>query len=129
MFSELQFLLDDFEDDLDYIGALRLDYLHIGPVPADEDCVQVRDGVNYIAAMTKEVKRYVAMLQNRFPNPPEDTEIVLKWSDHDFGRYAEAVVVYDPDSKESAQYAIFVENNSPMTWGDKAVLDWKAGRR
>lgn len=125
MFSELSFLLGDDEDDIDYIAALRLEYLNIGPVPCEEDCVQVSNG-DYREAMKREVSRYCTMLQNRFPNPPAETEIVVKWFSHDFGSYAEAVVVYDPDCEESTKYAFFVENHTPMTWDDLTIIDWRA---
>ncbi len=125
MFSELAFLLGDDEDDIDYISALRLEYLNIGPVPTDETCVQVSNG-DYRDAMRKEVTRYCEMLNRRFPNAPGDTEIVLKWFEHDFGSYAEAVVVYDPDDEESTRYAFFVESHTPMEWSDTAIIDWRA---
>jgi len=124
MFSELAFLMGDDDDDFDYISALRLEYLNIGPVPTDEPCVSVSNG-DYSIEMREEVNRYVVMLENRFPNPPADTEIVVKWFDHDFGKYAEAVVVYNPDCEESARYAYFVENNTPMRWDDFDIIDWR----
>lgn len=127
IFSELAFLMGDDEDEMDYLSALRMESLHIGPVPCDEPCVQVCNG-DYRDKMRREVNRYVKMLQKRFPDPPGDCEIVLKWSQHDFGSYAEAVVAYDPDDDDSTSYAFFVENNAPMTWDDTEVLDWRQER-
>lgn len=125
MFSELAFLMGDDEDDIDYLSELRLECLYLGPTPCEEDCVSVREGVDYIPAMRREVERYAAFLNRRFPHAPADTEVVIKWSDHDFGRYAEAVVAYDPDDEDSTKYAFFVESNLPSTWDDKEVLDWR----
>lgn len=124
MFSGLSFLMGDGDDDMDMFPALRLEYLNIGPSPVDEDCVQVSNG-DYVRAMREEVSAYVVMLEKRFPNPPDNTGIMIKWFDHDFGRYAEAVVVYDPDCEDSARYAYFVENNTPMRWDDFDIIDWR----
>lgn len=104
------------------------DYLEIGSSPCEESCVQVESGKDYMPAMKEELKRYKALLQERFPDPPEGAWFSIKYSPHDFGSYGEVVVVFDDNDREAADFAYFVESHSPSTWDDKEVYT-KEGRK
>jgi hypothetical protein len=91
------------------------DFMTLGPVPFEEDCIQVSPEVDY-SAMRKEVSNYVTLLESRFTNIPENAYFGIKRESHDFGTYFDA---------ESQAFAFFVENRLPATWEDDAKLDWK----
>lgn len=104
------------------------EYLTLGPVPVEEDCVQVNSNHDYLPEMSKEVRRYVELLDNRFINRPEGAYFGVKNENHDFGQYKEAAVFYDTNDAEAEQFAFFVECNLPMTWGEAEQVDWEAAR-
>ena len=52
------------------------DFMTLGPVPYEEDCVQVNSNEDYLPAMNKEVRRFVEFLNNRFLNIPEGAYLV-----------------------------------------------------
>ena len=91
------------------------DYLHIGPVPADEDCLQV--GYASEANMRAECRKYAAKLILAFP-PPPGTSLRVKACPHDFGTYYEVIVEFDDNDEGAAQYALMVESDSPGTWAE-----------
>ena len=105
------------------------EYLTLGPVPVEEDCVQVNSTGDYLPAMSKEVKRFVEFLDNRFINQPEGAYFGVKNEYHDFGQYKEAAVFYDTNYAEAEEFAFFVECNLPMTWDETEQVDWKAARK
>ena len=96
----------------------------LGPVPFEEDCIQVSPEVDY-SAMQKEVGNYVAMLERRFVNIPENVYFRIKRESHDFGSYFEAAVYWDAEEADSQAFAYFVENCLPASWNDDAKLNWK----
>ena len=102
------------------------EWLTLGPVPYEEDCVQVNSNEDYLPAMVKEVRKFVQLLDNRFLNIPENAYFGVKSENHDFGPYKEAAIYYDTDDAESEQFAFFVETNLPATWNDESKIDWKA---
>ena len=86
------------------------DYLCLGPVPAYECCQQVGTPEYDYDRDTADLKRYKAMLQERWP----DAHFGIKSFQHDFGCYREAVVYYD--TAENDPIALEVEANLPTTW-------------
>jgi hypothetical protein len=100
------------------------DFLTLGPAPFEEDCIQVSPEVDY-SAMRKEVASYVALLESRFTNIPENAHFGIKRESHDFGTYFEAAVYWDTEDADSQAFAFFVESNLPATWTDDSKLDWK----
>ena len=103
------------------------DYMTLGSVPYEEDCVQVNSNEDYLPAMTKEVRKFVQFLQNRFPDIPEEAYFgVKRESGHDFGTYLEAAVYWDKNDEKSQEFAFFAESNIPARWDDVEQLDWKA---
>ena len=101
------------------------DYLYLGPVPCEEDAIQVSPTCDTVA-MKKQVRDYVTMLEERFPDAPEEAYFSIKTEYHDYGTYYEAVVKYKDCDEDAVNYAFFVESNLPSRWDDKEVLDWKA---
>ena len=100
------------------------DFMTLGPVPFEEDCIQVSPEVDY-SAMRKEVAKYVALLESRFINIPENAYFGIKRESHDFGTYFEAAVYWDTENADSQAFACFVESRLPATWTDDSKLDWK----
>ena len=103
------------------------EWMTLGTVPYEEDCVQVNSKTDYLPAMQAEVRRFVQFLENRFLNIPEEAYFgVKRESGHDAGTYLEAAIYWNDDNEESAQFAYFVEANIPARWDDTEQLDWKA---
>ena len=100
------------------------DFMTLGPVPFEEDCIQVSPEVDY-SAMRKEVANYVALLESRFINIPENAYFGIKRESHDFGTYFEAAVYWDTEDADSQAFANFVESHLPATWAEDSKLDWK----
>ena len=101
------------------------EWMTLGPVPYEEDCVQVNSNEDYLPAMSKEVRRFAEFLENRFLNIPENAYFGVKSESHDFGTYKEAAVFWDTECEDSEKFAFFVESNLPATWTDESKLDWK----
>ena len=89
------------------------DYLCLGPVPAFENCQQVgTDSYDYDRD-TADLKRYKAILQERWP----EAHFAVKSFPHDFGTYREVVVYYD--TEDPNPIALEVEANLPTTWDEE----------
>jgi hypothetical protein len=93
--------------------------LSLGPVPWDEECVQV-GAADYRTQARKETRAYINQLERRFPERPEGVEFAATHSRHDFGTYVEVSVVYDGDNIEHTTFAYDVERDSPATWDEEA---------
>jgi len=89
------------------------DFLCLGPVPAYEDCQQVGTPEYDYDKDTADLKRYKAMLEQRWP----EAHFSIRSFPHDFGTYREVVVYYDTD--DSNPIALEVESNLPTTWDEK----------
>lgn len=93
------------------------DYIALGSVPVDEDCVGVSDKRPYMKEMTAECRRYKKLLEELFPRPNGvDAHFTIKSFPHDFGTYKEVCVVYDCDDEAACEYAYNVEANLPARW-------------
>jgi hypothetical protein len=102
-------------------GEIMFDYLTIGSSPIEEDCVQVNPNVNYIPAMKEECSRFKKLLEEKFPIPENLVGKVyfqIKSFPHDFGTYYEVVVMYDDKNSDAEEFAVNVENNTPLKWND-----------
>jgi hypothetical protein len=103
------------------------EWMTLGTVPFEEDCVQVNPNKDYLPAMQAEVRRFVQFLENRFLNIPEEAYFgVKRESGHDAGTYLEAAIYWNTDCSEAEQFAFFVESNIPARWDDEEQLNWKA---
>jgi len=108
-------------------GETMREWMTLGTVPYEEDCVQVNPNKDYLPAMQAEVRRFVKLLEERFPNIPEEAYFgVKRESGHDAGTYLEAAIYWNTNCSESQEFAFFVESNIPARWDDVEQLDWKA---
>lgn len=98
------------------------DYLTLGSVPYNENCVQVGDP-EYYDKTKKETERYIEQLKARFPEYQEiGVRFVVKSFEHDFGTYHEVVVKFNDSNDIQCAFADFVDQNLPGNWNDKEVL-------
>jgi hypothetical protein len=100
------------------------DFMTLGPVPFEEECIQVSPEVDY-TEMRNEVVKFVNLLKERFVNIPENAYFGIKRESHDFGTYFEAAVYWDTEDADSQAFAYFVESHLPATWTEDSKLDWK----
>ena len=100
------------------------DYLSLGPTPVEEDCVQVGKP-DYSTVAREECEKFVELLKKKFPRYQEfGCTFKVKSNPHDFGEYYNVVVNYYVDDKMSAEYALFVEHNTPLTWNDDKEMEF-----
>ena len=86
-----------------------MDYLNIGPSPADETCVQIGHP-DYHTLARQECLKFKAQIEKHYP-PIFNTRVVVKAFDHDFGTYYEVCVVYSVEDEEANEYAFAVESD------------------
>ena len=92
-----------------------IDYLEIGPTPAEEDCEQL--GPNYDPEKARaECKRFIAAIRATVGPEPEGARLVIRPNSHDFGTYYEVAVRFDSDSEQAEDYAYRVETGAPSRW-------------
>lgn len=92
-----------------------MDYLSLGPVPAEEDCEQL--GPNYNPGKARsECRRFVELLRKTFGNEPEGARFKITRNPHDFGDYLDVVIEFEPSNPNAVDYAFAVEKNSPNRW-------------
>lgn len=96
------------------------DYLHIGPVPAEEKCEQVGPSCDY-AKMKRECNAFIAAIRTVCGPEPDGANLKLLRQEHDFGSYYEVVCWYDKDNEEARGYAFRVEAEAPNTWADAGM--------
>lgn len=97
------------------------DYLEVGPVPHEEECVQV-GSAGYQKQAWRECQAYKNQLERLFPVPNgAPGYFAIKSFPHDFGSYYEVVVVYDEQNETSTEWAFNVENNAPARWDAEAL--------
>jgi hypothetical protein len=101
-----------------------MDYLYLGPTPFEEDAIQLSPTCDTVE-MRKQVRDYVAMLEKRFPNAPDEAYISIKSEYHEYGTYYEAIVKYNKKDEDAVKFAFCVESNLPARWNDKEKIDWK----
>lgn len=99
------------------------DYLYIGTVPSDEDCLQV--GRATYEQMRAEAMYYAKALANKFPS--DKITIRVKREEHDFGSYPAVIVEYNTDDPESVEQAFHIDANEPATWEELRVEPFIAG--
>ena len=85
------------------------DYINIGSSPHSEECAQL-GSPEYHEKATEECQKFAEQIVRHYPPPPY-ARVRTKWFDHDFGSYAEVVVLYHEDDEKATQYAYMVEND------------------
>ncbi len=95
------------------------DYIELGSVPVDEDCVQVSTKEPYIDAMREECRRYKSYLEQVCPIPGDvSARYIIKTFPHDFGSYMEVCIVFDDEDEKASEFAYNLEDKLPCTWGE-----------
>ena len=100
---------------------MQMDYLTLGPTPADESCEQADGCRNKIR---RENNAYKRQLERMFPIPDalQSVRFSVKSFPHDFGSYTEVVVHYDCDDETAVEFAFNVESNLPANWDAQAEV-------
>ena len=84
--------------------------LTIGAIPAEEDCAQLGRTPDFQRLNPLEVDCYQAALIPRYGPPPEGVAFGRDTSNHDFGRYTELALRFDPSDEDQAAYAMLVDD-------------------
>lgn len=96
-----------------------MQFIDVGPVPADESCAQVGSS-GYAARAQRECEVYKRMLQRLFPVPEGlGVRYAVRRHSHDFGAYFEVSVGYDvggATAEASCEFAFNVERCIPERW-------------
>jgi hypothetical protein len=92
-----------------------VDYLSLGPVPAEEECAQVGQP-DYYSKARAECRRHIELLRKHFGPEPEGARLRVTSNPHDFGDYLDVVIEYDPSVREAVAYALRVERQAPSRW-------------
>lgn len=81
----------------------------LGSCPAEEDTAQLGRTPNFKRLNLLEVDCYQAALIARFGPPPAEARFERQGSKHDFGRYHELALRFEPDSGAAVAYATLVD--------------------
>lgn len=100
-----------------------IDYMEIGPVPFSESCAQLGD-IDFVRQAKREMKAFINQLKREFSDWEEkNVEFVIRWFNHDFGRYGEVCVFYDTNDENATDFAFHVEANIPEYWDNDASIE------
>lgn len=91
------------------------DYIALGTAPIEEYCASLGES-DYYEKVEPEARRYIALLEELFGEPPGNARWGIKSFAHDFGTYYEVVIYFEDESNEETEFAYSVENNLPETW-------------
>ena len=88
---------------------MRMDYITLGPTPAEEPCEQSDGSRNKIR---RENNVYRRQLERTFPIPDAlqgSVRFGVKTFPHDFGSYSEVVIMFDTDNETAVEFAYDVD--------------------
>jgi len=92
-----------------------IDYVEIGPVPANEDCEQL--GPDYDPCKAREeCKRFISTIRHALGKEPFGAALCVCGHPHDFGTYYDVAVKFDDSYPEAVDYAFLVESDTPTEW-------------
>ena len=94
---------------------MSLNYLTLGPVPANESCAQVGVTPDYATVAQEECHRYMELIQKWHP----DACLTVKGFQHEFGMYYEVIALYEEGNEEQERQALYVEAHLPEAWTDE----------
>ncbi|CAB5219946.1 hypothetical protein UFOVP237_39 [uncultured Caudovirales phage] len=94
-----------------------MDYIYIGPSPADEPCAQtgVTEGAERLNKL--ECRAYIDALRIVYGPEPEGAWLTIKRESHDYGDYFEVVCKYIESDDVATDYAYRLENGLG-TWAE-----------
>ena len=98
------------------------EYLELGSAPPEESCVQVESTGRYVSAMQAECTAWKNQLLRKFGACP-NTKLAVKWSQHDYGKYAEVHVRFNTEDPIGMEYALKLERESPGSWDSQALME------
>lgn len=94
-----------------------MDYITLGPAPAEEDCAQVGEP-DYYTRAHEECRRYRNLIRRVLGAEPDGAQLTVTGFNHDFGHYYEVTVEYDPDNPAAVEYAFRCEAKAPGRWDE-----------
>lgn len=89
--------------------------LSLGATPSDEPCAQLGRTPSFDRYASLETMVYRAALIAAYGPPPEGSALKVRWQNHDFGRYPDLVLEYDPNAGAHALYAAAIDRGL-RTW-------------
>lgn len=92
-----------------------MNYETLGPVPAEEECVQV-GAEEYDLASRFECARFIQLLRKTIGPEPAGARLLIRSFAHDFGQYREVVCLYDDEQPDAVAYALRCVNEAPTRW-------------
>ena len=99
------------------------DYLTLSCTPCDEPCIQVGHE-HYSRLARHECRVYLQQLLSEFlvahDSRPPACRLTVKSFPHDFGSYHEVCAVYADSSPQSAEDAIWFDENAPLEWSKES---------
>ena len=95
------------------------DFFTIGPVPVEEDCMQVGNE-NYTKFSIIECETFIDQIKRQFPNLNETVKLKTKSFVHDFGTYHEVAIWFESDDEESVEDAYKIDNELPNVWDEQS---------
>jgi hypothetical protein len=96
-----------------------MDGFSLGPVPCNEECVQVGTE-DYMRRAKIECRAFVNQLERQFPDTPSGVYFRITHNPHEFGTYLDVEVRFNDDDSEATAFAIKVENEAPEDWDEIA---------
>ena len=93
----------------------NFDYMEFGTAPVEETCAQTTDP-DYNIKAKAECRKYIELLRKIFGDEPEGAQLMIKGSEHDFGRYYEVACKFDIEKPEAVDYVYAIEANMPLKW-------------
>lgn len=97
-----------------------MDYIEIGPSPAEEPCEQANvSGSNY-ERMKAECRAFVQQLRRQLGPEPEGARLSVRFNrDGDYGYY-EVACSFEPNNRAAIDYAFKCESEAPAKWDEMA---------
>ena len=97
-----------------------MDYIYIGPAPADEPCAQV--GVTKDAEYLNKLEcyHYIEGLRKVYGLEPDGAFLTIKRESHDFGNYFEVICKYVESNDVATDYAYRLEIGL-ATWSEAGM--------
>ena len=94
-----------------------MDYIYIGPSPADEPCAQpcVTEGAERLNKL--ECYAYIEALRKVYGLEPDGAFLTIKRESHDFGNYFEVICKYVESNDVATDYAYRLEIGL-ATWAE-----------
>jgi len=97
-----------------------MEQLEIGPTPSEENAAQT--GIDSLETIVRQARAYKQQVLRHYP-PPDGALVKVKTFNHDFGAYAEVVLVFNPINEASTEWAYAAEADKKgllRNWDEQA---------